>query len=174
MRCLLDKVVARYILTGLLKSAKGEDITEEELFSLDLFARAPVGSLDLFIVLPSAQVLRRLLILPRYTAIVQYFQARVEIAFPTRYYKRWARRLRECNFSREDAAVLALATFGTDESGAILGMHFVATYDRPLQNNCYIQRDVIQNRLATMQRDIPAPYCETGLPQVLQPEQIVI
>ena len=31
--------------------------------------------------------------------------------FPTRYTRRWARRLREANFDREDAYLLSLATF---------------------------------------------------------------
>ncbi len=38
MRCLLDKVTARYTLQGLLKLAENRELTREELFSLDLVA----------------------------------------------------------------------------------------------------------------------------------------
>lgn len=173
MRCLLDKVVARYTLTGLLKLAEGATITREELFSLDLFARAESTSLCLYMAPSSARVLQRLVELPRYSTSVRRFQQRVEVVFPTRYYKRWARRLRDCDFGREDAAVLALATFGTNEKLTIWGMHFVATYDQPLINNWTVQEESLRARLEMMQRDIPAPYCDSLLPQVLRPEQIV-
>ena len=39
MRCLLDKVTARYALQGLLKLAEGQDVNDDELFTLDLFER---------------------------------------------------------------------------------------------------------------------------------------
>lgn len=174
MRCLLDKVVARYTLTGLLKLTEGATITREELFSLDLFARAESTSLCLYMAPSSARVLQRLAELPRYSTIVCRFQERVEVIFPTRYYKRWARRLRDRGFTREDATVLALATFGTDEGLTVLGMHFVATYDQPLINNWIVQEEALRARLDSMQRDIPAPYRNALLPRVLRPEQIVV
>ncbi len=174
MRCLLAKVVARYTLTGLLKLAEGATVTREELFSLDLFARAESASLCLYMVPSSARVLQRLVELPRYLTIVRRFQERVGIVFPTRYYRRWARRLRDRDFGREDAAVLALATFGTNEESTILGMHFVATFDQPLINNWTVQEESLRAHLEMMRRDLPVPYCDAVLPQVLRPEQIVL
>lgn len=174
MRCLLDKVVARYTLSGLLKLTEGISINREELFSLDLFARASSPTLSLFIAPPSARVLQRLVELPRYATIVRRFQERVEVAFPTHYYKRWARRLRSHGFSREDAEILALGTFSTNETATIVGMHFVATYDQPLLNNWAAQKDIIQTHLSAMQQDIPLPYCKTFLPKILFPEQVVL
>ena len=174
MRCLLDKVVARYTLTGLLKLAENNaSITREELFSLDLFARSDSSALRLFVSPSSMRVLQRLAGLPRYSVIVRRFREGVDVALPTQYNKRWMRRLRDCGFAREDAAVLALATFGTDEEATILGMHFVATYDQPLINNWTVQEKILRTRLETMQRDIPVPYCDSLLPKVLRPEQIV-
>lgn len=174
MRCLLDKVVARYTLTGLLKLAEGATVSREELFSVDLFVRAESISLCLYMAPSSARVLQRLAELPRYSANVRRFQERVEVVFPTRYYKRWTRRLRDRSFGREDAAVLALATFGTNEEATFLGMHFVATYDQPLINNWTVQEESLRARLETMLRDIPVPYCDASLPQILRPEQIVL
>ncbi|MFH1908935.1 MAG: hypothetical protein ABIL11_16400 [Chloroflexota bacterium] len=80
MRCLLDKVVARRTVEGLLRLAEGNSL---------------------------------------------------EVAFPTRYFTRWSRRLQEFGFTPEDARVLALASFGSNQDGNILGMHWVATYDQP-------------------------------------------
>ncbi len=172
MRCLLDKVVARYIFTGFLKLSAGEDLTKQESFSLDLFARASVTSLSLFIVPSSAQVLQRMTTLTQYKVMARRFLERVAIMFLAHYYKRWTRRLREHGFSREDAATLAFATFGTNEVGEILGAHFFATYDQALLNNWTIQYDAIQEHLGAMQRDIHAPYCKARLPKVLRPEQL--
>ncbi len=174
MRCLLDKVVARYTLSGLLKLAENNTVTKQELFSINLFAVAAHLPIDLYIVPSSAHVLQRLVAHPRYSIIAQRFQDRVAVVFPARYYKRWARRLRARGFSKEDAEVLALATFGTDEDGTILGMHSVVTYDLPLLNHWSIQKNVLEEHLKAMKRDILPPYCNIGLPQVLRPEQMIV
>jgi len=172
MRCLLDKGTARRMLEGLLNLAQGRELTPAELSAVDLFAQADGRMLRLFIVPPTANVLRKLARLPRYTGIVELFIARVEIAQPTRYFKRWARRLRDHGFTREDAAVLALGTFGTDDSGSILGMHALVTHDQAMLNHWSVQQPVIRASLAAMQRDIPEPYCLTRLPQALHPDGI--
>ena len=174
MRCLLHKVTARYAVQGLLKLAEGRELTEKELFTLDLLARSQPPTTRLFIAPPSANVSRSLARLPRYSGVTLYFLSRVEIAQPARYFKRWARRLRDFGFAREDAAILALATFGTDKEGTILGMDLVATYDQPMIRHWSGQREAIQDHLAAMRRDIPVPYSHSSLPQVQRPEQITL
>jgi hypothetical protein len=171
-RCLLDKVTARRMVEGLLGLAEGRELSEEELLALDLYERASAQGIRLFVVLPSENVLRRLASLPRYSAVVQLFLNRTEAALPARYFKRWARRLRDY-FSREDAAVLALATFGTSKDIDVLGMHFVATFDQPLINQWTLQQDEIEGRLDAMRRDLRPPYDRVTLPQVLRPEEIL-
>lgn len=173
MRCLLDKVTARYTVQGLLKLAEGRELSDEELFTLDLLARSQPPAARLFIAPPSANVTHSLARLPRYSGVTHYFLERVEVVLPSRYFKRWARRLRSYGFVREDAAILALATFGTDDAGAILGMDLVATYDQPMIQHWSGQREAIQERLTAMQRDLSAPYSHVLLPQVLRPEQIL-
>jgi hypothetical protein len=172
MRCLLDKVTARYAVQALLKLAEDRELTPEELFTLDLLSRSQSPATRLFIAAPSANVARSLARLPRYSDFIDFFLNQVEVALPARYFKRWMRRLRDHGFAREDAAVLALATFGTDKEGTILGMDFVATYDRPMIQHWSGQREAIQERLAAMCRDIAPPYHHAILPRVLPPEQI--
>lgn len=132
MRCLLDKVTARCIIQGLLKLAENQNLTSEELFALDLFSRATPQTLDLFIAPPTESVLQKLAQITRYSALIHYFLNRVDTAQPTHYFKRWARRLRDYSFTPEDAVILALATFSTNQDDTILGMQFVATYDQPM------------------------------------------
>jgi hypothetical protein len=171
-RCLLDKVTARRMVEGLLGLAEGRGLSEEELLALDLYDRASAQGIRLFIVLPSENLLRRLASLPRYLAVVQLVLNRTEAALPARYFKRWARRLRNY-FTREDAAVLALATFGTSKDTDVLGMHFVATFDQPLIHRWSLQQDEIEGRLDAMRRDLRPPYDRVTLPQVLRPEAIL-
>ncbi len=144
MRCLLDKVAARRGVEGLLKLAEARDLSDDELFALDLFQRARAHSVGLFIVPPTARFLQRLEDSPRYGTVIRLFRDRVEVAWPTRYFIRWSRRLRESGFTPEDAAVLALATFGTGEAGSILGMENVVTFDHPMIRNWAFQRAAIE------------------------------
>lgn len=174
MRCLLDKVTARLAVQGLLKLGEDQALTDGELLALDLFLRASRPPHRLFIVPPTASVLRRFAEQPRYFPIIQLFLARVEVVQPTRYFKRWARRLRGLGFAREDAAVLALATFGTDSAAAIFGIEAVATYDQAMVNNWMMRQIEIQARLSAMQQPLPAPYHYARLPRVLKPEQIML
>jgi hypothetical protein len=174
MRCLLDKVTARHTVQGFFKLNQGQELTREELFALDFFSRAASQDLNIFIVPPTANILQSLSRLPRYVTIINLFLDQVKVVVPSRYYRRWARRLRDYGFTREDAAVLALATFGTDANAAILGMHFVATFDQPMINHWASQRTAIQRRLTAMRNNIPAPYHRATLPQVLRPEWIAV
>lgn len=172
MRCLLDKVTARYALQGLLKLAEGQDVNDDELFTLDLLERAAPGQLDLFVAPSTANILNKIAELPRYADLIQAFLTRVDIALPTRYFKRWARRLRDYTFTREDAAILALSSFGTNDSGTILGMHVVVTYDQPMIRQWNLQYAHIQERFSVMIHDLPVPYNYAVLPELLRSEQI--
>ncbi len=172
MRCLFDKVTARYALQGLLKLAEGQDVNEHELFTLDLLERAAPDQIDIFIAPSTANILKNIAELPEYDELIQLFLTQVNIAFPTRYFKRWARRLRDYNFTREDAAMLALASFGTNDSGTILGMHVLVTYDRPMARQWERQRPRIQKRFSAMTEGIAAPYNQAVLPEVLRSEQV--
>jgi hypothetical protein len=172
MRCLFDKVTARYTLQGLLKLAEGQDINDEELFTLDLFERAVPDRIDLFIAPTTANILQKIAELSRYTDLVQLFLTRVNIAFSTRYFSRWARRLRDYEFTREDAAMLALASFGTNESGTILGMNILVTYDQPMMRHWNVQYAHIEERFFAMTSALPLPYNQAVLPKLLRSEQI--
>lgn len=172
-RCLLDKVTARRILEGMLKLAEARDLTVDEVFALDLFERATDARLRLFVVPSTSNLLRQLRDLPRYSALIDLFLNRVETAVPTRYFKRWARRLQAYGFTPEDAHVLSLATFSTNEQLTSLGLHYVATFDRPMIQQWAASIDSIEAQLAAMRADLPEPYRRAGLPQVVRPQEVV-
>ncbi len=174
MRCLLDKVTARHIMEGMLKLVEGRTVTSVELFALYFYRRARPGSIELFITPQTESLLRRLENLPRYAVLIRRFLGATKVTRPARYFKRWARRLREYSFTKEDAGVLALATFGTTEGVDILGMHVVATFDQPMMNQWSAQQAKIQRRLSNMRRNLRGPYAQVSLPIVERPELIEI
>lgn len=61
MRCLLDKVSARFMVQGLLKLGEGRPPTDKEELALDLFARAPTAPHELFIAPPTLAILQQLM-----------------------------------------------------------------------------------------------------------------
>ena len=114
MRYLLDKNVVRHCVRGLLGDLRQDDVR----FSLHLLLAPGPG--ELFISLETVHILEHIVSVPQRRVVLR----RTSHLFPTRYTRRWARRLREANFDREDAYLLSLATFGTDrlKEGRILAV----------------------------------------------------
>ena len=172
MRCLLDKVTARHIMEGMLKLIEGREVSSTELFALYFYQRSRSNGIALFILPQTHNLLKRLECLSRYVVLIRSFLAATQVIHPAQYFKRWARRLREYGFTKEDAEVLALATFGTTPNRDILGMHLVATFDQPMINQWSAQQVEIQKRLLNMRRNFAPPYCYASLPTVERPERI--
>ena len=166
------------MLTRLLQcyscNTAAQDHTERtEVLALDLYEQQHSAGPQYFIVPPTESVLRRLEERPRYTALIRLFLERVGIAFPARYCKHWVRRLQQYGFTPEDASVLALATFGTDQDTSILGMHGVVTFDQAMMTQWTVQYPAIQAHLSAMLQDLPMPYCYAALPEVLRPGDVL-
>lgn len=149
MRCLLDKSVVRRCLRGLI----GGVLTDDVRHSLRLFSLFAPD--ELYISLPTLHILTHIVKVPQARFIV----ARTTVLYPVKYTKRWARRLREMGFGREDADLLSLATFGTDrlEEGRILGVHVLVTYDYHLQNHFPAMRPQLETRLRRMTAQLSPP-----------------
>lgn len=165
--CLLDKNVVRRAVEGIGKTQIGQPLTNEERASLELLLAPEQGELTLFISPEMQHILDRYGNHPD----VQVFLRFVKVLRPARYFKRWSRRLREHGFTREDAKVLALATFGTDPSATHLGTDQVATFDQALINHFEHQQDHVTRRLKAMTAQLHAPYNSATLPDVRSPHE---
>jgi hypothetical protein len=160
--CLLDKNVVRRAIEGIGKSQVSQLLTNEELTSLRLLLAAEQGQFALFISIEMQHILDRYGNHPD----VQLFSRFVRVLHPTHYFKRWARRLREHGFTREDAKVLALATFGAETQTGQLGVEQLATFDQPFINHVtHLQYRLVQ-RLKAMTVQLPVPYQLARLPVV--------
>jgi len=168
---LLDKNVVRRYFEGVSALARGLTLTEEEQQAILVVHLAHRKGQRLFLPVEAFHLLQahRHQIAPAETLM---FLKRVDVLYPGRYFKRWARRLREKTFTREDAKVLALGTFGTDEAGQILGVHMIVTYDRPMRRKWKQERGEIAERLLEMTRDLQAPFAQARLPDVRLPEDV--
>jgi len=167
-RYLLDKSVIRKALNGLVKIQRGIRIAAMESEALAFIYWAQQVGAELFMTPESFHVLQRFHTRPE----IELFLERIQVLSRSRYYKRWAHRLREYGFTREDAKVLSFGTFSTDEVGSFLGVDAIVTMDQALINHYYGQFDSLQNRLASMTAQLPEPYCYAQLPEVVHPSQV--
>ncbi|MGH9752512.1 MAG: hypothetical protein ACREA2_06980 [Blastocatellia bacterium] len=92
---------------------------------------------------------------------------RVETLRKGRYLRRWARRLRSCGFSPEDAVVIAYASFGLRSRSRIANIEAIVTNDLRLTNNFKAQKANIEDRFKRMTRNLLDPYSNLMLPEVM-------
>ncbi|MCL4861262.1 MAG: hypothetical protein KJZ93_17735 [Caldilineaceae bacterium] len=163
--CLLDKNVVRRAIEGIGKTQIGYQLTNEELAALRFLLAAEQGQLLLFISIEMQHILDRFGEHPD----VQVVHRFVQVLRPARYFKRWARRLRTHGFTREDAKVLALATFGVDPATNALGVEQIATFDQPMVHHVAYLQDRLTHRLKAMAVQLPTPYALARLPVVRSP-----
>jgi len=173
MRYLLDKVTVRYCLLGLIKVDKDQHLLNDELLTLDLIFDSEAKQNQFFISPNTANILTQFAQSHLYELAVHTFLQRVSVVSPARYFKRWSRRLREQGFTREDAAILALATFASWDS-VFTSVNYVATFDQRMINNWLNQQTVIQARFQAMHTDLTAPYTIAKLPQVVHLDHIEV
>lgn len=163
---LLDKNVTRRIIEALHHLG---DLSFEEEMVLGLWRQLQAEETRLFIPVGVVNILRHL----AHLIEVRTFLVTVESMETGWYVKRWARRLREHGFTREDALVLALATYGTDSAGSMLGVDVLISLDQPFLSNFQNHQGALRARLAAMTAQLPGPYNRARLPIMRHPKDIV-
>ncbi len=168
-RVLLDKNVARKMVRALAKNVQGIALNADERIALDLLFSFARNGKRVFIVSATANIFKKWF---DDVEEVNDLRDRVEIIVSARYWRRWARRLQAFGFTREDARVLSLGTFGTDKANSFLGVDQVLTFDKPLVSLFEEKQEGIQEKLEAMtkvtsvKRDLESPYDDAQLPEV--------
>ena len=165
-RILLDKNVVRKLLNGLAKAARNTALVEDEQIAVSSLTPEVFQDHRFFIAPATANVLAHSV---HELAIVQSFTRRVEILVPGDYWRRWARRLQDVGFTREDARVLSLATFGTDTENTFLGVDELLTFDKTLIALFDEKHILIQKKLDAFRREVKPPYDDARLPKLSLP-----
>ena len=164
---LLDKNVVRRVIGGLIHHDR---LTDEEATAIALWRALRESRTRMFISAERANIMGRFSTWRE----IRLFLDTVETMYASKYFKRWARRLREYSFTREDAKALGLATYGTDAAGEILGVEVIVTFDRPLINNYEAHRPAPERRLQAMTAQLSLPFQNTGLPEVMHPVESLL
>ena len=164
---LLDKDVARKTIVGIGRVERGVVPRLEEVLCLLLLRAAEQGRFIAYITPETFNILQRM----RHRAEVPPFLTQVEVMQAGGYFRRWARRLREHGFTREDANVLALGTFGHDPTRKILGTSAIVTLDHPFINNYEQHRPSLTRRLSAMTRQLTPPFRDAALPELWTPAE---
>jgi hypothetical protein len=93
----------------------------------------------------------------------------VVVLNPGRYLRRWARRLREHGITREDAIIVAYASFGLDSTSHELGAEVLITPDKGLITKYRELEGRLSSRFRRMVSHLIPPYQHVTLPKVLSP-----
>lgn len=166
---LLDKNVVRRAIEGIGASLVAVPLTTEQSLAVRLLIRSKRTDTPVMITPETANILSR-----RSGVLgVRLFLNEVEVVRRGRYFKRWARRMREHGFTREDAKVLSYATFGLDPKGFMLEGVLVITFDRSFLANFEAHREVLGRRLRAMTVQLQAPYRDASMPVVATPENVL-
>jgi hypothetical protein len=168
MRCLLDKNIVRHAITGLYQG-RWRLLSPLEASALNFWRSAQINSVELFISPSSFHVLQPM----QHYAEVRILLDSIKVLRPTRYHPRWARRVRETSgLSREDAAMIALATFGTNQVGPIFSVEHLISSDRPMINGYRVHFTLLERRLQKMCAQLRAPFDQAHLPELLLPDEM--
>lgn len=166
---LLDKNVMRKAVTGIARARLGRLLPQDEWTCLALLLKCQRQDVLLFV----PRELRNILAHHRAQVEASLGLSFVEVMEHGRYLKRWARRLRNYGFTREDATLLSYGTFGVGRGGEVLGATGIITLDRRFIRNFEIQQQVLEKRLRAMTVQLMPPYHHAMLPMVLEPETLL-
>jgi hypothetical protein len=164
MRILLDKGVIRRLLEGFVRGISWQPLTKEQETVSELL-RKYYGKEQLYMSYKSFNTLKHRF---GHLEIVQLIFSMSGILYPTRYARRWARRLRKFGFGREDALMISMGSFSTDKpyKGKILGVNRVVTLDKRMyerfQNN-YSEINTVFEKMVTA---LEAPFSLVKLPEI--------
>lgn len=164
---LLDKNVVRRIVEGLTHPDR---LTDEEATAIALWRALRQLKSPMFISAETANIMGRF----STRREIRLFLDTVEVMYAGKYFKRWARRLREHGFTREDAKVLGLTTYGTDAVAEILGVEVMVTFDRSLINSYGARRPTLERRLRAMTAQLSQPFRDASLPEVMHPIEMLL
>jgi hypothetical protein len=89
------------------------------------------------------------------------------------YLRRWARRLRDFGFGREDSVILAYGSFGVDVQRQTFGAEVILSADQPLLRRFHEQYDHITRRFRRMTCQLALPYRLAQVPTVMSPEEML-
>jgi hypothetical protein len=159
---LLDKGVIRRLYERRVRLALGITPTLLQIEAANSYAHIATITNRLYITEQTSNILKL-----RTQVFAAPILADTRTLRKARYLRRWARRLRDFAFSPEDAVVLAHGSFGVDIELQTVGVEAIITTDIRLAERYHESQGGIEERFSDMILNLPPPYAELSLPQVV-------
>lgn len=106
-------------------------------------------------------------LMSRSTTIGSSLLSDIRVLEKGKYLRRWARRLRDFGFTREDSVILSNGIFGVDTIMQTLGVSIIVTTDLRMIRNYRGHFDDIDTRLRNMKKNLLKPYFHVEFPELI-------
>ncbi|MCS6861766.1 MAG: hypothetical protein NZT92_15790 [Abditibacteriales bacterium] len=163
---LLDKGIVRGAFEATVRLVAGRPPTDDQLQAISVYQALLTAGRRVGVTPEAVHAARR-----RDERIAAVLLDPLVTLTPGRYLRRWARRLREHGITREDALVIAYASFGLNTASRTLGAAAVVTLDRGLIKQYREQEAVLSVRFHRMVSHLKPPYQQAVLPRLLSPSE---
>ena len=158
---LLDKGVIRSAYERQVRLIRGLVPTYAQDISTIVLAKILMGNFQGYVTKETYHAL-----MSRSTTIGSALLSGIRVLEKGKYLRRWARRLRDFGFTREDAIILSNGIFGVDTTTRTLGVSIIVTTDLRMIENYRRRFDVINTKLSDMKENLSTPYCYVELPKI--------
>lgn len=166
---LLDKSVIRIFLQSVVRKTVNLPLTENQIAVSRAFQFTTVLLGSGYI----TQETFNILVKNQNKAIIEVILPMLKILHHSKYFKRWARRLTDFNFTYEDAKIISYSSFGINLINSKLGTDVIITNDQKLIDRYNLSFDDIKNRFTKMIDSLAPPYRNASLPTILTPEVLL-
>jgi hypothetical protein len=161
---LLDKGIVRRVFESVIRLAANRPPTEDQLQAVSVYQALLVTGKKVCVTPESANSARR-----RDERIATTLLNPLVVLVPGRYLRRWARRLRQHGVTREDAVIVAYASFGLDSAARELGAEVLVTLDGGLITRYRDVEGTLSVRFRRMVSHLLPPMRHATLPKLLSP-----
>lgn len=167
---LLDKSVIRIFLQPIVRKAVNLPLTEDQIVASQVFQLTTVLMGNSHITRETYNILKK----NQNKAITKVILPMLKILDRGKYFKRWARRLTDFNFSYEDAKIISYVSFGINLITQKLGMDVIITNDQKLIDRYNLNFNEIENRFTRMVVSLAPPYQNASLPNIVTPAEMLV
>jgi len=163
---LLDKGIVRGVFEGTVRLVVGRNPTTEQLQAISVYQVLLTTGRKVCVTPEAANSARR-----RDERIATTLLNPLVILTPGRYLRRWARRMRKHGITREDAVIVAYASFGLDPTWREVGAEVFVTRDKRLITRYREVEETLNSRFRRMVSHLQPPYRLATLPIILSPSE---
>lgn len=166
---MLDKSVIRIFLQSIVRKSVNLPLTNDQNVASQVFQLTAVLMRSGYITRETFNILVK----NENKAIIEVILPLIKILDHGKYFKRWARRLTDFNFSYEDAKIMSYASFGINSITKKLGTDVIITNDQKLIQRYQLNLQDLKTRFDSMKEKLIESFQNARLPDVLTPDELL-